>query len=122
MLQKCGKAFAKEPSYEVGQLHVEPRAGRTRNGQRCTEGLHFFVDINSAFGYARHQVGSSEPIVALRLSQPRGLVMIEPIPEPIPEPSTEMKYPEPVIWKNLVRQQYLDQTKFAGLVNYLKEY
>lgn len=111
-----GFGGATKMRYEVGQLHVEPRAGRTRDGQKCTEGLHFFVDIDSAFNYGRAEVGSSQPIVALRLSQPRGLVMIEPIPEVKPKDPLDIP-----VWKN-VYQQHIDRTKFAGLVNYLKEY
>jgi len=71
-----GFGGANKMRYELGREHWEPRAGQMRNGGQCTEGLHFFVDAESAFNYSR-QVSSDCAflgVVTLRLSKARGLV------------------------------------------------
>lgn len=71
-----GFGGANKMRYELGREHWEPRAGQTRNGYTCTEGLHFFVDAASAFNYGTQASSNTSflGLVTLRLSKARGLV------------------------------------------------
>jgi len=112
--------------YELGQLHVEPRAGQIRNGQRCTEGLHFFIDAHSALNYGQHSlslssVSSFPGIVTLRLSQPRGLVFA--IEDQLEEEEVKQTAPYKVVnwFPEPQHSQQLAVTRFSGLEAHLMD-
>lgn len=84
-----GFGGANKMRYELGRLHVEPRAGQVISGKRCTAGLHFFVDPASAFQYGRGEWTKHSAflgVVTLRLSKPRGLVFAIEDEAPVSSP------------------------------------
>jgi hypothetical protein len=80
-----GFGGANKTRYEPLKRNVDPRAGHmpdgsrtTRNGSKCTAGLHFFVDEQSAFQYGRGEWTKDQcffGVVTMRLSKARGLVV-----------------------------------------------
>lgn len=87
-----GFGGANKLCYEVGREHVEPRAGARVGGAGCTAGIHFFVDIASAFGYGQPR-GSRRDlqafVVTRRISRQRGMVLLAaepPLDKAVPLP------------------------------------
>lgn len=71
-----GFGGANKMCYEIGRMHLEPRAGARVGGQGCTAGLHFFVDCASAFNYGNQKSDRLPYLVTRRISRHRGMVVV----------------------------------------------